>query len=44
MTKKEYQKARMNVVNMECEQHLLAASTDGPVIMSGSSNNWSDLQ
>ena len=30
MKKKEYKKARMNVVNMECEQHLLAASTMAP--------------
>ncbi len=43
MNKKEYKKARMKVVTMACEQHLLAASTDDPVIMSGSSNNWSDL-
>lgn len=46
MKKKVYKKATMKVVNMECE-HLLSGSGDfagGPVMMSGTSASWSDLQ
>ena len=45
MKKKVYQKATMKVVNVESEQHLLAASAvEGVVIMSGTSSDWSELQ
>ena len=44
MKKKAYQKATMKVVNVECEQHLLTGSVGGPAMMSGTSNNWSELQ
>ena len=45
MTKKKYQKATMKVVNVECEQHLLAGSGgNGVVMMSGTESSWSELQ
>ena len=44
MKKKVYQKATMKVVNVECEQHLLAGSGGGPAVMSGTSSNWSEIQ
>ena len=46
MTKKKYQKATMKVVNVECEQHLLAGSAGGGVsILNGAAGGqWRELE
>ena len=44
MKKKVYQKATMEVVNMECEHLLSASGPVGPTMMSGTSAVWSELQ
>ena len=46
MEKKDFKKATMKVVEVECERHLLSASggDGGLVIMSGSSENWSEIE
>ena len=44
MTKKNYKKATMKVLEVECKQHLLSASAVDPAIMFGTSSNWSELQ
>jgi len=44
MTKKNYKKATMKVVEVECKQHLLSASAVDPAVMSGTIYNWSELQ
>ena len=47
MNKKEYKKATMKIVNVDCKTQLMSASGGGPVgptMMSGTSSNWSELQ
>ena len=44
MKKKVYKKATMKVVSVECKTQLLAASSVGPAIMSGTNGNWIELQ
>ena len=44
MTKKTYRKATMEVVTMACEHQLLAGSGNGPAMLGGTNNKWSELQ